>query len=69
LVFGGTQAGDEPFSVAAPVRDEGKSVTAALSIVGLVRGHERVEVAQAVRQAAVDISSALAQRATVVSAS
>lgn len=68
LALGGTQAGREPFSVAAPVVDASKSVVAALSTVGLAPGYERIDVARAVQRAAATISGALKEHASVVDA-
>ena len=69
LVFGGTQAGREPFSVAAALEDGSTAVVAALSIVGLARGHERIDVARAVKRTAGRISTLLTEQANMVTAS
>lgn len=66
LALGGTQAGREPFSVAAPVVDASEAVVAALSTVGLAPGSERLDVVHAVRRAAVTISDALKERPRAV---
>jgi DNA-binding IclR family transcriptional regulator len=66
LAFGGTRAGDEPFSVAAPVLEAGSTVVAALSIIGLASGHPPNTVAEAVKHCAVGISDALGERSKVV---
>ena len=59
LALGGTQAGREPFSVAAPVVDPDRCVIAAVSSVGLAPGCQRIDVARAVQHAAATISDAL----------
>ncbi len=66
LAFGGTQAGSEPFSVAAPVVDASATVVAALSIVGLAPGHSPNDVAEAVKRSAETISDALAAQTGAV---
>jgi DNA-binding IclR family transcriptional regulator len=66
LAFGGTQAGSEPFSVAAPVLDASAKVVAALSIVGLALGNQPSSVADAVKRSAAMISDALQDHASVV---
>jgi len=68
LAFGGTRAGDEPFSVAAPVLDA-TTVVAALSIIGLAPGHSPGLVAEAVKRCAEGISGCLGEHTKVVVAS
>ena len=64
LAFGGTRAGDEPFSVAAPVLDSA-TVVAALSIVGLAPGRAPNAVADAVKRGAAGISDVLGEHGRV----
>lgn len=69
LAFGGTQAGSEPFSVAAPIVDASGTVLAALSIVGLTPPHLPNDVAVAVKRSAEVISDVLGERSSVVAVS